>query len=115
MSEKMATREAFGKALVELADSYDFVVMDADLAEATKTQMGRSYAFRNGFPEKGMEKAVRAEGGAICSPADQLQRLCRPVPEQGRSARSSARDRTQPRRRCHPMPSGDTERIHRLY
>ena len=37
MSEKMATREAFGKALVELAESHDFVVMDADLAEATKT------------------------------------------------------------------------------
>ncbi len=35
--EKIATREGFGKTLVELGDKYDFVVMDADLAEATKT------------------------------------------------------------------------------
>ena len=37
MAEKLATREAYGSALVELADKYDFVVLDADLAEATKT------------------------------------------------------------------------------
>ncbi len=35
---KIATRDAYGKALVELADmGKDFLVMDADLAAATKT------------------------------------------------------------------------------
>ena len=33
----VATREAYGKALVELGADHDFVVLDADLAEATKT------------------------------------------------------------------------------
>ncbi len=37
MADKMATREAYGKALVALAEKYDFVVLDADLAQATKT------------------------------------------------------------------------------
>ena len=32
MAEKLATREAYGNALVELAEKYDFVVLDADLA-----------------------------------------------------------------------------------
>ena len=35
MAEKIATREAYGAALVELAEKYDFVVMDADLAAQT--------------------------------------------------------------------------------
>ncbi len=35
--EKVATREGFGKALVELAETHDYIVLDADLAEATKT------------------------------------------------------------------------------
>ncbi len=35
--DKIATREGYGKSLVELADTHDFVVLDADLAEATKT------------------------------------------------------------------------------
>ena len=30
MADKIATREAYGKALVELGEKYDFVVMDAD-------------------------------------------------------------------------------------
>ena len=37
MADKIATRESYGKALVELGEKYDFVVLDADLAEATKT------------------------------------------------------------------------------
>lgn len=40
MSEvkKIATRESYGNALVELAKEHDdIVVLDADLAEATKT------------------------------------------------------------------------------
>lgn len=37
MSEKMATRDAYGKALAEFAEQYDLYVFDADLAAATKT------------------------------------------------------------------------------
>lgn len=42
MSEKIATREAYGKALVELGASNDkIVVLDADLAGATMTKFSR--------------------------------------------------------------------------
>ena len=37
MAEKIATREAYGNALAEFGEKYDFVVLDADLAAATKT------------------------------------------------------------------------------
>ena len=38
MSEKIATREAYGSALAEFGAKYEnLVVFDADLAEATKT------------------------------------------------------------------------------
>ena len=38
--KKIATRDAYGAALVELAETNkDFIVMDADLAAATKTGM----------------------------------------------------------------------------
>ena len=37
LGQKIATREAYGKSLVALAAEKDFVVLDADLAEATKT------------------------------------------------------------------------------
>lgn len=37
MADKIATREAYGRALVALADKYPFVVLDADLSQATKT------------------------------------------------------------------------------
>ena len=38
MGNKMATREAYGKALVELAkNNKDVVVLDADLSKSTKT------------------------------------------------------------------------------
>ena len=40
MADKMATREAYGKALVELGKKYDnLVVMDADLSGSTKTAL----------------------------------------------------------------------------
>ncbi len=45
--EKMATREAYGKALAALGEKYDFVVLDADLAAATKTGI-----FKKKFPER---------------------------------------------------------------
>ena len=50
MSEikKVATRESYGKALVELGQEHeDVVVLDADLAAATKTS-----TFRKAFPER---------------------------------------------------------------
>ena len=37
LGQKIATREAYGKSLVALGAEKDFVVLDADLAEATKT------------------------------------------------------------------------------
>lgn len=59
MAEKIATREAYGKALVELADKYDFVVLDADLAEATKTVM-----FKKAYPQRFFDCGI-AEGNMI--------------------------------------------------
>ena len=50
MSEvkKIATRESYGKALVELAKEHDdIVVLDADLAAATKTAI-----FKKEFPDR---------------------------------------------------------------
>ena len=38
MADKIATRESYGNALASLGEKYtDFVVLDADLAAATKT------------------------------------------------------------------------------
>ena len=56
MSEvkKIATRESFGKTLVELGKEHDnLVVLDADLAEATKTAM-----FRKEFPERHIDCGI---------------------------------------------------------
>ncbi|MDD6095209.1 MAG: transketolase family protein [Clostridia bacterium] len=48
MADKFATREAYGKALIEFGKEYDnLVVLDADLAAATKTGM-----FKKEFPER---------------------------------------------------------------
>ena len=59
MAEKLATREAYGNALVEFADQYDFVVLDADLAEATKT-----VKFKKAFPERFFDCGI-AEGNMM--------------------------------------------------
>ena len=59
MAEKIATREAYGSALAELADQYDFVVLDADLAEATKT-----IKFKKACPERFFDCGI-AEGNMI--------------------------------------------------
>ena len=59
MADKIATREAYGKALVELGEKYDFVVMDADLAEATKT-----IYFKKAFPERFFDCGI-AEGNMM--------------------------------------------------
>ena len=59
MSEKMATREAYGKALAEFGKDYDFVVLDADLAEATKTGI-----FKKEFPSRFFDCGI-AEGNMM--------------------------------------------------
>ena len=59
MAEKIATREAYGKALAELGESYDFVVLDADLAAATKTGV-----FKKKFPERFFNCGI-AEGNMV--------------------------------------------------
>ncbi|MBR0128109.1 MAG: transketolase family protein [Firmicutes bacterium] len=48
MADKIATRQAYGEALVELGKEYDnLVVMDADLSGSTKTAM-----FKAAYPER---------------------------------------------------------------
>ena len=59
MAEKKATREGFGAALAELGEKYDFLVLDADLAAATKTGM-----FKKKFPERFFDCGI-AEGNMI--------------------------------------------------
>ena len=59
MADKIATRESYGAALVELAEKYDFVVLDADLAEATKT-----VKFKKAYPDRFFDCGI-AEGNMI--------------------------------------------------
>ncbi len=59
MADKIATREAYGAALAELGDKYDFVVLDADLAGATKTGV-----FKKKFPERFFDCGI-AEGNMV--------------------------------------------------
>ena len=60
---KIATREAYGKALAELGDTYDFIVLDADLSEATKTKI-----FAQKFPERFFDTGI-AEGNMMSTAA----------------------------------------------
>ena len=60
MAEKKATRESYGRALAELGEKYDFLVLDADLAAATKTGM-----FKKKFPERFFDCGI-AEGNMMC-------------------------------------------------
>ena len=60
MAEKIATREAYGNALAEFGSDYDFVVLDADLAAATKTGI-----FKKKFPERFFDCGI-AEGNMMC-------------------------------------------------
>ncbi len=59
MADKIATRESYGAALCELAEKYDFVVLDADLAEATKT-----VKFKKAHPERFFDCGI-AEGNMM--------------------------------------------------
>lgn len=59
MSEKIATRDAYGKALAEFGAKYDFVVLDADLAAATKT-----CNFKKEYPNRFFDCGI-AEGNMM--------------------------------------------------
>ena len=74
MSEvkKIATRDSYGAALVELAkDHPDVVVLDADLAAATKTGV-----FKKAYPDRHFDCGIADDGhrrryggygaGALC-------------------------------------------------
>ena len=60
MADKKATRESYGAALAELGEKYDFLVLDADLAAATKTGV-----FKKKFPERFFDCGI-AEGNMAC-------------------------------------------------
>ena len=59
MADKIATRDAYGNALAEFGEQYDFVVLDADLAAATKTGV-----FKKKFPERFFDCGI-AEGNMM--------------------------------------------------
>ena len=58
--KKIATREGYGKALVECGAKYpNLVVLDADLAESTKTAM-----FQKAYPDRFFDCGI-AEGNMV--------------------------------------------------
>ncbi len=59
MADKIATRDAYGNALAEFGAKYDFVVLDADLAAATKT-----CNFKKVFPHRFFDCGI-AEGNMM--------------------------------------------------
>ncbi len=59
VGDKIATREAYGNALAEFGEKYDIVVLDADLAAATKTA-----TFKKKFPDRFFDCGI-AEGNMI--------------------------------------------------
>ena len=59
MADKIATREAYGAALVEFGAKYNIVVFDADLASATKTEK-----FKAAYPDRFFDCGI-AEGNMI--------------------------------------------------
>lgn len=64
MAEKMATRQAYGKTLVELGkENPNLVVMDADLSKSTMT-----YEFSQTFPERFFNMGIAEQNlyGAAC-------------------------------------------------
>ena len=48
-----AIRDSYAEALVELAPHYDFYVMDADLAKATKT-----VTFQHAYPDRFLDMGI---------------------------------------------------------
>ena len=69
MADKIATRQAYGDALAALGEKYkDVVVLDADLAEATKTGV-----FKKKFPERHFDCGI-AEGNMVTVAAGKIGR-----------------------------------------
>lgn len=60
MAEKKATRQAYGETLRDIAEQFpDIVVLDADLAAATKTEI-----FKKAYPERFIDCGI-AEGNMM--------------------------------------------------
>ena len=75
MAETMATRQAYGKTLIELGEKYpQLVVMDADLSKSTMTaEFGKSYPdrfFNMGIAEQnlyGAAAGLALSGKIVCA------------------------------------------------
>lgn len=64
MTKKIATRESFGRALLELGATVEnLVVLDADLTGATKTNL-----FRSAYPDRHINCGI-AEANMMCTAA----------------------------------------------
>lgn len=59
----ISTREAYGRALAELGEKYNFYVLDADLSKATQTSI-----FRKAFPERFFNMGI-SEGDMMTTAA----------------------------------------------
>jgi transketolase len=59
----ISTREAYGEALAQLGEAYDFIVMDADLAKATKTNI-----FAEKYPQRFVDMGI-SEGDMVTTAA----------------------------------------------
>ncbi|MDO4745556.1 MAG: transketolase family protein [Bacillota bacterium] len=75
MADKMATRQAYGKALVELGEKHpELVVMDADLSKSTMTaEFGKAYPerfFNMGIAEQNLYASAAGlalSGKTVCA------------------------------------------------
>ena len=63
IGDKIATREAYGKALVEFGNDERIVVLDADLSKSTKTD-----GFKKTYPERFINMGI-AEGNMMATAA----------------------------------------------
>lgn len=63
IGEKIATREAYGKALAEFGADESIIVLDADLSKSTKTE-----AFQKVYPERFINTGI-AEGNMMATAA----------------------------------------------
>ena len=63
-NKAIATRESYGNALVEIAKEHDnLVVLDADLAEATKTVI-----FKKAYPERHVDCGIERRTWRVLLP-----------------------------------------------
>lgn len=63
IGDKIATRQAYGDALVEYGNDPNIIVMDADLSKSTKTE-----GFKKAFPERFINTGI-AEGNMMSTAA----------------------------------------------